>query len=53
MTVDGDVQPVEAELLGPPRQSAQDDDNAIRTALHDGSEAVDTNVINEFEGETN
>ena len=53
MTVDGEVQPVEAELLGPPRQSTQDDDNTTHNAIHDDKGAVSANVIKELGGETN
>ena len=50
VTVDGEVQPVEAELLGPPRQSTQNDDNATRIDTHDNNDAGDINVVNELSG---
>ena len=51
VSVDGEVQPVEAELLGPPR--TQDDDNATPIATHDGSEVAEVNVINQLKSKTN
>ncbi len=51
VTVDGEVRPVEAELL-PPRQDTRDGDNATRIATRDENEGVDDNDINELGGYT-
>ncbi len=52
VTVDGDVQPVEAELLGP-SQDTQDGENATRIATRGDSEGIDANDINKLGGSGN
>ncbi len=52
VSVDGEVRPVEAELL-PPRQSAWGDENTTRSATQDGSAAEDANAVNELDGGVN
>ncbi len=48
VTVDGEVRPAAAELLGPPGG-----DNATPVTTHDDKEAVELNYINELDYETN
>ncbi len=51
VTVDGDVRPVVAELLEPSDPAGGD--NPTHMATHDDSETVNTNAINELDGQSN